>query len=272
MNSSNAILRERLRTQLIENAAEINHLHRRLHEASQQPDQSDAHADAHFKASEEFHLNYSRLCLPGGPYHDFYSRLRAGDSEMMEVALCFLEVRPYFFRSGYLWKALLQKCRHSPKSPEQAERFRVLFERYAAWKEESALAEKRGYAILLELRPITRRFHGLFPVRIRHVRYDGVVTVGDLYSILCRALKIEPLVEPQRSSGKVRAPRRLIPKSGEDHMAFRREYSQWYSSPWPPQDVWATLVANLIEAYGVDPSFEFAPSVRLPHRPSAKST
>jgi hypothetical protein len=271
MISSNASLRERLRTQLIENAAEINRLDRRIHETFQLRDQSSAHSDAHSKAADDFHKNYSRLCLPGGPYSDFYARLRAGDPQMMEVALCFLEVRPYFFRSGYHWKAILQKCKHSPKSPEQAERFRLLFERYTIWRAQRVLAAKRGYAITLELWPITKRFYGLFPARIHHGRYDGVVTVGDLYVVLCLALKIEPLAEPQKSNGMVRLPRREITAFEGDHAAYHREYSQWRRTKWTPEDVWATLVANLREAYGVDPSFQIVPSVRLPHRPSGKS-
>jgi hypothetical protein len=272
MIGSNASLRERLRTQLIENAAEINRLHRHIHETFQERDQSDAQYLAWEQAAEEFHLNYSRLCLPGGPYPDFYTHLRAGNPEMMEVALCFLEVRPYFFRSGYHWKAILQKCKHSPKSTEQAERFRLLFVRYTIWRAQRVLAAKRGYAIHLELWPITKRFYGLFPVRIHHGRYDGVVTVGDLYGVLCPSLKIEPFADPQKSNGSVKLPRREITTFEGDHAAYHREYSQWRWTKWTAEDVWATLVANLREACGVDPSFQIVPSVRLPHRPSGQST
>ena len=44
----------------------------------------------------------------------------------IEIALCFLEVRPYFFRSGYHWKTILQKCKRAPISGEQSERARQL--------------------------------------------------------------------------------------------------------------------------------------------------
>jgi len=34
-------------------------------------------------------------------------RILYGDPEAMEAAICFLEVRPYFFRSGYMYKDIL---------------------------------------------------------------------------------------------------------------------------------------------------------------------
>ena len=74
------------------------------------------------------------LWLPGGPYPDFYNRILAGDPDVIEVALCFLEVRPYFFRSGYRWKTILKKCKRAPMSAEQSTRFQVLLEKYEQWR------------------------------------------------------------------------------------------------------------------------------------------
>src|SRR6476659_6031034 len=89
--------REELRKKMIENAAEINRLHHCIHETCKRRDESE---DLHQECSQacaEFHAHYTELCLPGGLNPDFYDRLRAGDPDMIEVALCFLEVRPYFF-------------------------------------------------------------------------------------------------------------------------------------------------------------------------------
>jgi hypothetical protein len=59
-----------------------------------------------------------------------FDRLKAGDSETIEVALWFLEVRPNFFRSGYHCKTILQRCKRASMSRVQAERFKILLEYY----------------------------------------------------------------------------------------------------------------------------------------------
>ena len=41
------------------------------------------------------------------------------DSKAMKVAICFLECRPYFFKSGYMFKDILRKVKKAPLSDEQ---------------------------------------------------------------------------------------------------------------------------------------------------------
>jgi len=48
--------------------------------------------------------------------------------------MCFLELRPYFFRSGYMYKELLRKIKRAPLSPDQERRLRLVLERQAAWR------------------------------------------------------------------------------------------------------------------------------------------
>jgi hypothetical protein len=127
-----AYTREELRAKLIENAAEINRLHSRIHEALH--DESDLDRRMWSQACSDLHTRYEELWLPGGPYPDFYNRILAGDPDVIEVALCFLEVRPYFFRSGYRWKTILKKCKRAPMSAEQSTRFQVLLEKYEQWR------------------------------------------------------------------------------------------------------------------------------------------
>ena len=107
---------------MIENAAEINRLHRRIHETVKRRGESDELGQEWSQACEEFHAKYDKLCIPGGWDEGFLDRIVAGDLATIEIALCFLEVRPYFFRSGYHWKTILQKCKQTPLSGEQAER------------------------------------------------------------------------------------------------------------------------------------------------------
>ena len=249
---------------MIENAAEINRIHRRIHETFKRRDESDELHHEWSQACNEAHLRYSDLCLPGGWHPDFYDRLRAGDSNAIEVALCFLEVRPYFFRSGYHWKTILQKCKRAPMSNEQAERFNTLLENYNEWKKLRVLSSQRGAAVRHELWPVVRRFHKLFPARIADFRFDGVATVGDLYILLCTALKVEPLTDPDNDNGKVRQPCRAVPQA--DMSIWAREFSAWREAAWTPEDVWATLVSNIVDGYGLDPSFVISPKtiLRLP--------
>jgi hypothetical protein len=204
------------------------------------------------------HDRYSSLCLPGGWDEHFYDQLRAGDHDAIEKALCFLEVRPYFFRSGYHFKAILQKCKHAPMQGEQAERFAVLLAKYREWKKARDLKATRGALVRRDLLPLTSRFYKLFPVRLSDGKFDGVVTVGDLYIVLCNALKLEPCSHLETEKGAVRPPRReVLPSAGiPEFMANRRA---WREFPWTPEDVWATLVATIVDVYKLDPSYQINP-------------
>lgn len=51
-----------------------------------------------------------------------------------EWALCFLELRPYFFRSGYVWQKPLRRLKHVPLSEEQQRRFSDVIRSYGEWK------------------------------------------------------------------------------------------------------------------------------------------
>jgi hypothetical protein len=85
------------------------------------------------RACEVFHSWYDELAFPGG-YSGYLDRLMAGNPETMEAAICFLEMRPYFFRSGYMFDALLRKAKHAPLSPGQSARLQVVVDEVRAWK------------------------------------------------------------------------------------------------------------------------------------------
>lgn len=52
----------------------------------------------------------------------------------MDVVLTFLEVRPYFFRSGYMWKTLLKRVQRVPMGAKQQARMQKILDAYAAYR------------------------------------------------------------------------------------------------------------------------------------------
>lgn len=240
--------RDRLRAQMIENAAEINRLHKRIHETYVTRAQADALRTNWSEACEEFHARYGQLCLPGGWDESFKERLRSGESRAVEAALCFLEVRPYFFRSGYMWKDLLRKCKRVPMSNEQAERLSTLLNKYDSWKSNRKEGSARGAKVREDLSDLFRQFDRQFPVFFQDTDLDGIETIGKLYQLICHKLKIEPSTSPEKSHGKARKPfspgrklrlQRLVLVTSETH---KRD-------TWNGPDVWATLVACVQAAY-----------------------
>lgn len=89
--------------------------------------------EAWLSACENFHQQYNRLAFPGG-VKNLYERLAIGDFYTMEAAICFLEVRPYFFRSGYMYQKLMRKLKSTPLTEGQRKRFDSIHKQYQLWK------------------------------------------------------------------------------------------------------------------------------------------
>ena len=115
------------------NAGEIVRLHDRVHETVRYRHLNAESREAWKRACAEFHERFDGLAFPGG-YGDAANRILAGDAYTIEAALCFLEVRPYFFRSGYMYSALLRKTKRATLDPAQADRLKAILDRDAAWR------------------------------------------------------------------------------------------------------------------------------------------
>ena len=123
---------EALRQQIRANAQELNRLQARASEAYAQ---RDTHGHQPWQAAcDEFHARYDSLALPGGYDDDTLKRLVHGERNTVEAVLCFLEVRPYFFRSGYLWKDLLRKAKRAPMNAAHAARLAAIVQSYADYR------------------------------------------------------------------------------------------------------------------------------------------
>jgi hypothetical protein len=254
---------EKLRAQMIENANEINRLHGRIHETFSRRSE-DADFDRQWsQACDDFHNRYGQLCIPGGWDSAFMDRLKAGEYYTVEAALCFLEVRPYFFRSGYMWKDLFRKCRRVPMNEEQSSRFIALLERHSEWRAKPDARAKLGMKVRNNLSVLFALFERLFPVYLRDSDLDEASTVGDLYGVLCRLLKVDALKEPEKSKGIARkpySPGRFVrrPSIGLYTSDVHRR------SSWNAADVWATLVAAIRQAYSLSNDFSITVKTKLP--------
>jgi hypothetical protein len=131
----------RLKRQILENSTEIVRLKARIKETLRERTKTPAKRAEWEQACAEFHQRYAGLAFPGG-YDGALERILAGDPETTEAAVCFLECRPYFFRSGYMFKDILRKCRRAPLSPQQAARLKAMEQKLADWRE-GKLARKK---------------------------------------------------------------------------------------------------------------------------------
>jgi len=120
----------------LENAKEITRLKARIDETFQHRGESQDHLAAWQRACADFHSRFDHLAFPGG-YENAGARILGGDQAAIESALQFLEVRPYFFRSGYMRTALMRRLKRALLTAPQAER---LGEQVAAHKRRAAPA------------------------------------------------------------------------------------------------------------------------------------
>lgn len=119
---------------IAEGGAEIERLRSRIDETLKRRGESKRHRDEWAAACEAFHARYDELAFPGG-YDRGRERVDAGDPEAIEAALCFLELRPYFFRSGYMFKDLLRRVKRAALSRSQIGRLNAVIEKQAEWHE-----------------------------------------------------------------------------------------------------------------------------------------
>ncbi|MBO9715632.1 MAG: hypothetical protein J7507_02220 [Pseudoxanthomonas sp.] len=112
---------DRLKGHMLSNAKEIERLRTRIGEAVKHRDKGPKEKVAWEAACREFHERYDALAFPGG-YSDALVRVASGDAAAIEAALCFLELRPRFFRSGYIYKDIFRKIKRAQLSERQASR------------------------------------------------------------------------------------------------------------------------------------------------------
>jgi hypothetical protein len=122
-----------IKTRIANNTVDLVRLHKRIHETVLEREKSAASRASWKSACAEFHQRFNSLAFPGG-YAEALEKFRAGDMSVLEPALCFLEVRPYFFRSGYMFSVLLRRVKRAPLTPDQQQRLDDVLARREAYR------------------------------------------------------------------------------------------------------------------------------------------
>jgi hypothetical protein len=119
--------------EMLRNAEKINQLHARIHETVKHRDKNEHKRKEWQRACADFHAQYDSLAFPGGS-RAADERLLEGDPKTMEAAICFLECRPYFLHSGYMWRSFLRKAKRAPLLPDQRARLEQVVADYAEYR------------------------------------------------------------------------------------------------------------------------------------------
>ena len=119
--------------EIIRNTERINQLKKRIDETVKTRDKNDQKRKEWKKACADFHSSYDVLAFPGG-FSNAYERILSGEQQAIEAALCFIECRPYFFRSGYMFKDILRKLKKVPLDKSQSKRLESVLTAYNEYK------------------------------------------------------------------------------------------------------------------------------------------
>ena len=101
--------------QIAESTSRLAELHRRFKEAVQQRSEDYA------SARDLFLGRYDQLAFPGGLAKRL-QELERQAPEAVEDAICFLEVDPWFHRSGYIKETILHRIKRCPLTAGLCER------------------------------------------------------------------------------------------------------------------------------------------------------
>ncbi len=121
-----------LKQDILERAARVRHAHAVVNETFLLRDKGPSYRKAWQDACSAFH-EYAGDAF--APYRDdLKADLAEGRPEAIEFALSFLECRPYYYRSGYLYRNILRWVKRLPMSQLQAKRRDLILACYAEYR------------------------------------------------------------------------------------------------------------------------------------------
>lgn len=113
------------RQRIKESEAEIRRLTSRIDETVKFRDHSDYERTVWSNACSELHAKFHDLGWID-PKRCYIEAIRSGDFESIEYAITFVEMRPYFFRSGYMYKHLMRILKSAKMTDDQRTRYNAV--------------------------------------------------------------------------------------------------------------------------------------------------
>jgi len=89
----------------------------------------------------------------------------------------------------------------------------------------------------LDIVELVMRCEEVFEIELREEDMERVRMVGDLYTAICKELKLTPLPNPTTAGGQERISRASLNP---------------HPVAWTPEDVWATLRASVVDQLRVN--------------------
>ena len=117
------------KTLIEKNTIEINRLRKRINDSFNVKNQKDDWR----QASIDFFEQYHKLCFWNGVY-DYRNEIRNDNLEAIEYYICFIELRPYFFRSGYMYNDLMRVFKNINLTTDHKRRYNSIRARYLEFK------------------------------------------------------------------------------------------------------------------------------------------
>lgn len=134
---------------ILKSEKQITRLHSLIGTTFAKRDKNKKSYESWQNACANFHQNYSALVFSYNCFESEEGLINLlihnsidGDYAR-EFAICFIELRPYYFRSGYLYKRLLRKLKHAPLNPDQLARYDKIKRAYRQYRV-NKLFEKHG--------------------------------------------------------------------------------------------------------------------------------
>jgi hypothetical protein len=112
-----------MRRLMEDNAVVLRRLHQNVKNSHQRLQEDGGVAWQ--QAVAAYNGQYDTLAFPGG-LSQALDKLQMGDPQTAETALIFLEVHPYFFRSQYHFKKIVQLLKKLHLRPDLQQRFEVV--------------------------------------------------------------------------------------------------------------------------------------------------
>lgn len=130
-----------IKSLIYQNAKQIRYLHHQIHLSIANRHRSAYDYELWQNACNEFHHNYDKLAFSSTDSDSIgedglYEALKNDNTYAIEYAICFIEIRPYFFRSGYIYQKLLRRLAYADMTDGQKDRYQTIKNDYKLYRQQ----------------------------------------------------------------------------------------------------------------------------------------